>query len=68
MAKEKMCPLSFSRSNDEVYYDCQKEKCAWWDDLVGLCAILSIARHSGEGSFYRHRQEQKEAMVKAGGG
>lgn len=30
MIKKKMCPLSFGGSGNEAYYDCQKEKCAWW--------------------------------------
>ena len=67
MAKEKMCPMSFN-SHKETYYECQKKDCAWWDELAGLCAVVVIAQFGSEGSFYRHRQEQKESMNRARGG
>lgn len=55
MAKEKICPMPQMQ-------DCMKEKCAWWDDITGLCAILVIARFGSMGSFYVRRQEQKADM------
>ena len=69
MAKQQYCPLKFSAdklASSETYY-CDKRKCAWWDNLAGLCAILVIAQFGEEGSFYRHRQEQKEALDAARG-
>lgn len=68
MAKEKMCPISFAPSHKETYYECQKEKCAWWDNLAGLCAVLVIAQFGDVGSFYHDRQKQKEAPGRAYGG
>jgi len=62
MAKEKKCPLG---SVEWPRSDCGKEKCAWWDSLAGLCAVLVIAQFGTEGSFYRHR---KEALDRARGG
>ena len=62
MAKEKMCPMSFN-SHKETYYECQKEECAWWDDITGFCAIAVLARFGSEGSFYVQRQERKADLI-----
>lgn len=68
MEKEKYCPLRFRVHYPESEKQCIKKKCAWWDNITGLCAITVIARFGSEGSFYRHRQEQKELINRARGG
>ncbi len=44
------CPLllfehytTFEKIGSEVA-DCLKEECAWWDDRLGRCAVLTISR------------------------
>lgn len=64
MAKQKYCPLTFTTGpvvSDFSY--CRKKSCAWWDDLVGLCAILVIAKLGScgsEGSYYNHPTKKEE--------
>jgi len=58
MAKLKLCPLIMSSGRDDYVY-CRKEKCAWWDDITGLCAVAVIARFGAEGAFHVGRREQK---------
>ena len=40
MTNKKLCPLK--RTVSGVFDYCQKEKCAWYDDLEQRCAILHI--------------------------
>ena len=61
--EKKYCPLKFTCSSvalkvDEVGWECNEEKCAWWDDLTGHCAILSISRHGAKGSFQVIQEER----------
>jgi len=73
MAKDKHCPLTFTTGKgayDQEVSDfsyCREKSCAWWDNLAGLCAVLVIAQFGEEGSFYRQRQERKEALDSARG-
>lgn len=25
-------------------YDCLKEECAWWNNTIGLCAVLQLSK------------------------
>lgn len=66
---KKFCPLLFAVTElPEIASFCLKEKCAWWDDIAGSCAILVIAQFGEEGSFYVQRQEQKESINRGKGG
>jgi len=38
---EKICPIM----TKEEYTECIKERCAWWDDFNGACAIAAIATY-----------------------
>ena len=64
MAK-KLCPLTYitekgAYDQDVSGFDnCTEKACAWWDDFTGHCAILSISRHGGEGSFNVVKRERK---------
>ena len=51
--KKKICPMPLMGK-------CEKEKCAWWDDFTGHCAILSISRHGALGSFGIVQKEREE--------
>jgi len=42
MKEEKICPISFANDESDVY--CKRERCAWWDEANGMCALVSIAR------------------------
>jgi len=59
--KKKYCPLSFFAPQDESPY-CQGERCGWWDDITGHCAVAVIARFGAEGAFHVGRREQKADM------
>ena len=66
MADKKICPLTYSVGKggyDQEIADfdyCVEGKCMWWDDFTGHCAILSISRHGGKGSFQVAQDERKE--------
>jgi len=40
--ERKICPL-LSIAED-IFGNCEKEKCAWWIEREGKCAITCIAR------------------------
>ena len=56
----KMCPFLMTKNNKVYQCMCQKSSCAWWDDLTGHCAILSISRHGNKGSFDVVQEERKQ--------
>jgi len=61
MSDKKICPLKFAQDSEQKFsIFCEKEKCTWWDDFTGHCAILSISRHGGKGSFEVIREENKK--------
>jgi hypothetical protein len=54
--KKLYCPLCFAQSQ-EMSMKCEAEGCAWWDVLMGQCAILSIAIIGAKGSHQVVREE-----------
>lgn len=52
MAEDKMCPL-LSNQSERGWgkLNCQKEDCAWWDNIFNGCAILGISMVGKIGSF-----------------
>ncbi len=38
-----LCPLSSLRKFS-TGFSCQRESCAWWDELSNRCSIVSIAK------------------------
>lgn len=41
--KKKECPLAWSNP-DFAIFDCEKEKCAWYDSETQECAIYGLHR------------------------
>jgi len=48
----KQCPFKFSELHhhrdgawDSEAWDCQEEKCAWWDEAAQKCAVLTMTTH-----------------------
>ena len=42
---KKLCPLMVVKYEKSYQkFECDREKCAWWDDFSEVCAILSIAQ------------------------
>ena len=41
MSRSKVCPLKFNADREHCF--CDKEECAWWDDVDGQCASLILA-------------------------
>ena len=61
MAERKYCPLKLIKG---VGF-CEKERCAWWDDFTGHCAILSISRHGALGSLMLLRKKGKVSNARS---
>jgi hypothetical protein len=41
LLSDKVCPI-ISAGADGRQARCLADKCAWWDDKRGLCAVLSL--------------------------
>lgn len=41
---EKKCPMSFNRTEKQYNAGCLEECCAWWNNYLKECAILSVSR------------------------
>lgn len=54
----KYCPLKFQNALWTEACYCEETQCAWWDEFTGHCAILSISRHGGKGSFEIVKEER----------
>lgn len=39
----KNCPF-FGIDPEKIHRSCQREKCAWWDEIMRMCAVLVIAK------------------------
>ena len=49
MESKKVCPLKFTIGvfrDDPLCYQCEEEKCAWWNKNCGKCAIATLAESS----------------------
>ena len=42
---EKMCPLMSIATGFDMYAKCMQHKCAWFDDILGECICITIARN-----------------------
>ena len=43
---DKLCPIKFLMPKDappSMGYECEEEKCAWWDRFYKQCAMVSIS-------------------------
>ena len=40
MNERKICPLLFASAAD-IEYECRPDRCAWWNNSVGACAIAA---------------------------
>ena len=41
------CPIIYLH-DEECFHDCERERCAWWDEKHQCCAVLTIASRKGE--------------------
>ena len=40
MNERNICPLLFASAAD-IEYECRPDRCAWWNNSVGACAIVA---------------------------
>lgn len=40
----RICPLFFSSGADLEEFECRPDRCAWWEEERGRCALVSIAQ------------------------
>ena len=49
MTNKKLCPLR--KINGKTFDHCYREKCAWYDEILNECALITISWH-----LYRIRE------------
>ena len=40
MYEERICPILFM-SNADIEHECRPDRCAWWNNSAGACAIAA---------------------------
>jgi len=57
--ENKYCPLK--ATSETIAPECDGENCAWWDFILGHCAVLTIALEGAKGARLSSIEEMRAA-------